>query len=291
MHIFKNPFILILSKYRHDSTVSPLTFVAFHFDGSRGFAVKPNVYHQAVFPLKEQVHMKSIQGKIHGVVMMDAYREFGVYMRIPKAFEPVTDLCHNHWLLSMHSKVIPIESATESNMNLFGSLINEFNPNLVQILKWPARQRPVWMGDENCVQTQKTVYQWDCGGLMAIDDLELGLRSDNGPKFSTNCLISRIDGSHIVFPNEENEAFFILFAYGMSTNTEEVDPETFTALMVPSGKGVLIRAKVWHSAPFPLTSSKMTFMEAFSSVNARIEDDLFASFGFVINCFIVLNSK
>lgn len=61
--------------------------MAFFFDGSIGFAVKPGVYHQAVFPVDNEVHLQSRQGKMHGVVMMDAYREFGVYMRIPDAFQ------------------------------------------------------------------------------------------------------------------------------------------------------------------------------------------------------------
>lgn len=177
--------------------------------------------------------------------------------------------------------MVPISLANPQNIKLYGELIETFDPNLVKILQWPSKQRPVWMGDECGVTIQKNVYQWSDNGTISFADNIVGYRNPSDLKILTNYMFLRLDGSHLFF-SESNKMFCIILALGKKDDQEEIDPRTFTSLAIPSGRGILIKENVWRSVAFPFGVTQIVLNETFSSIDARVEDDLFASFGFVL---------
>jgi hypothetical protein len=71
----RRPFVVPLARPGDD--VRPEDFVCFHFDGTRGLYLHPNVWHEGVFPLEGRQRFFDRQGAVHARVSIDFVREFG----------------------------------------------------------------------------------------------------------------------------------------------------------------------------------------------------------------------
>jgi len=58
-------------------------FVAFWFDGSRGFQIAPNVWHQPPYVTDDVTVFMNKQSSVFACVEMDSVKEFGKYLRFP----------------------------------------------------------------------------------------------------------------------------------------------------------------------------------------------------------------
>lgn len=63
--------------------VTPESFTAFHFDGTRGLYVHPGVWHETLFVLDEGGRFFDKQGKVHARISVDFANEFGCLLKIP----------------------------------------------------------------------------------------------------------------------------------------------------------------------------------------------------------------
>ena len=77
----KSPFVALLALPGDD--VKPEDFVGLYFDGSCGFQLKPNVWHQAMLPLSNTAEFKNKQGRVFACVPVDMVKEFGMFLRVP----------------------------------------------------------------------------------------------------------------------------------------------------------------------------------------------------------------
>ncbi|MFT5260516.1 MAG: ureidoglycolate lyase [Saprospiraceae bacterium] len=75
------PFVLPLALPGDDLT--PEKVVAFWCDGSKGFYIHPNIWHEGVFPVTDKQRFLDRQGKVHARVSCDFGEEFGVYISVP----------------------------------------------------------------------------------------------------------------------------------------------------------------------------------------------------------------
>ena len=55
-------------------------FKAFYFNGSQGLYIRPNIWHEGVFPTKEKATFRGKQGKVHARVSIDLLEEFKSYL-------------------------------------------------------------------------------------------------------------------------------------------------------------------------------------------------------------------
>lgn len=78
----KKPFIALLALPTDD--ILPEHFVGFLFDGSCGCQIKPNIWHQPIYPLLNEKSMTLIgkQGAVHGCVCVDFIEEFNTVLRL-----------------------------------------------------------------------------------------------------------------------------------------------------------------------------------------------------------------
>jgi ureidoglycolate lyase len=75
------PFVALLAKPGDD--VQPEEFVAFRFDGTVGVHIDTGVWHQPVYPLRDEAEFDDKQGAVHACVSVDFVREFGCLLSIP----------------------------------------------------------------------------------------------------------------------------------------------------------------------------------------------------------------
>ena len=75
------PYVMLMAPPGDDVTLDD--FVAFYFDGSFGFHIKANVWHQSPYPLDDEAVFANKQGKVHGCVDVDTAEEFGKYLEVP----------------------------------------------------------------------------------------------------------------------------------------------------------------------------------------------------------------
>jgi hypothetical protein len=73
------PFYVPLALAGDD--VTPARFVCFHFDGSRGLYIHPNVWHEGVFTLRGSQRFFDRQGAVHARVSVDFAREFACLLQ------------------------------------------------------------------------------------------------------------------------------------------------------------------------------------------------------------------
>jgi hypothetical protein len=99
-----HPYILVVSAYRSETTVSPLHFVALYINANIGVVVNAGTYHRAVYPMhvNQPLTLLTKQGKVssnqwcciesiviqvHANVLCDFMAEFdNVQLRVPNAF-------------------------------------------------------------------------------------------------------------------------------------------------------------------------------------------------------------
>ncbi len=75
------PFVMLLAL--PGDNVKLEDFVAFYCDGSFGVQIKPNIWHQGVYPIADQAVYLGKQGKVHACIVSDTADEFGRYLSIP----------------------------------------------------------------------------------------------------------------------------------------------------------------------------------------------------------------
>lgn len=75
------PFMALLALPGDD--IRPHDFVAFYCDGSFGIQIRPNIWHQPVFPLAPKATFLGKQGRVHACIACDFVSEFGCYLSIP----------------------------------------------------------------------------------------------------------------------------------------------------------------------------------------------------------------
>jgi Ureidoglycolate lyase len=63
--------------------IDPTDFVCFHFDGSRGLYIHPNIWHEGVFAMRGTQRFFDKQGAVHARVSVDFAREFGCLLEAP----------------------------------------------------------------------------------------------------------------------------------------------------------------------------------------------------------------
>ena len=71
-------FIMILA--RPGDMVQASDFKAYHFDGTFGLQILPNVWHQPLIPLDEAAKYRNKQGSIHACVVYDSIVEENTWM-------------------------------------------------------------------------------------------------------------------------------------------------------------------------------------------------------------------
>jgi len=77
----RRPFYVPLALPGDD--VTPDRFVCFHFDGSQGLYIHPNIWHEGVFSLSGTQRFFDRQGAVHARVSVDFAREFGCLLDAP----------------------------------------------------------------------------------------------------------------------------------------------------------------------------------------------------------------
>ena len=63
--------------------LAPHDVVAFWFDGSCGFYVHPNIWHDGIFPTHDRQRFLDRQGRVHARVSCDFGQEFKGYLSVP----------------------------------------------------------------------------------------------------------------------------------------------------------------------------------------------------------------
>jgi len=67
--------------------LKPEGVVAFWCDGTRGLYIRPNIWHEGIFPVDDNQRFLDRQGRVHARVSCDVGAEFGVYLSVPLRFE------------------------------------------------------------------------------------------------------------------------------------------------------------------------------------------------------------
>jgi len=79
----KKPFVVPAALPGDD--IKPEQVVAFWCDGSRGFYIHPNIWHEGVFPIGDSQQFLNRQGRVHGRVSCDLGAELNAYLCVPLA--------------------------------------------------------------------------------------------------------------------------------------------------------------------------------------------------------------
>jgi len=67
--------------------LKPEDVVAFWCDGTQGLYIRPNIWHEGIFPVDDNQRFLDRQGRVHARVSCDMGAEFGVYLSVPLRFE------------------------------------------------------------------------------------------------------------------------------------------------------------------------------------------------------------
>ena len=74
------PFVVPLALPGDD--LKPEKVVAFWCDGSRGLYIRPNIWHEGIFPVEDRQRFLDRQGRVHARVSCNIGEEFGVYLSV-----------------------------------------------------------------------------------------------------------------------------------------------------------------------------------------------------------------
>jgi len=80
----RRPFVMLMAPPVGDD-IKLEDFAAFWFDGSCGFNIAPNVWHQAPFITDDVMMFDNKQSSVFACVSMDSVNEFGKFMKVPLA--------------------------------------------------------------------------------------------------------------------------------------------------------------------------------------------------------------
>ncbi|XP_033727206.1 uncharacterized protein LOC117321007 [Pecten maximus] len=77
----KLPFVALFALPGDDVKLED--FMAFYSDGSFGFHIRPNVWHQPMIPVSQKAVFRNKQGAVHACVGLDTVNEFGRFLSVP----------------------------------------------------------------------------------------------------------------------------------------------------------------------------------------------------------------
>ena len=77
----KSPFVVPVALPGDD--FKPSDVVGFWFDGSCGFYIHPNIWHEGIFPISNHQRFLDRQGRVHARISCDVAHEFGTYLCVP----------------------------------------------------------------------------------------------------------------------------------------------------------------------------------------------------------------
>ncbi|XP_013418496.1 uncharacterized protein LOC106179424 [Lingula anatina] len=80
-----SPFVALLALPGDDIGLND--FRAFYFDGSFGFQIHADIWHQPIYPVNDSAVFLGKQGKVHACVVVDTVEEFGKYLLVPLTCE------------------------------------------------------------------------------------------------------------------------------------------------------------------------------------------------------------
>lgn len=83
------PFIVPVALPGDD--LKPEHVVAFWCDGTKGLYIHPNIWHEGIFPVKDNQRFLDRQGKVHARVSCDVGQELGVYLACPLRADKIQD--------------------------------------------------------------------------------------------------------------------------------------------------------------------------------------------------------
>jgi hypothetical protein len=190
----------------------------------------------------------------------------------------------------------PLVVATPESLQGYGNLVDEFEAQKIEIVRWPAQGwRPVDKnsGDEGGTTEGLFEFWWREGALHATneavgdsyifgwsgfpDDLENGTRK-NSPR--ERALVWRAnyhpDGGQLFFPIDNQP-----FIAPLALPGDDVTPEKFVAFWCDGTKGVYIHPNIWHVAVVPL-ADHARFKDRQGKVHARVSVDFVKEF----DCFL-----
>jgi len=78
----RRPFVMLMAPPIGDD-IQPEDFTAFWFDGTHGFNIAPNVWHQAPYCVDDVTVFLNKQSSVFASVEVDTVKEFNVFLRVP----------------------------------------------------------------------------------------------------------------------------------------------------------------------------------------------------------------
>ncbi|XP_069106214.1 uncharacterized protein [Argopecten irradians] len=81
----KLPFVALFALPGDDVKLDD--FIAFYSDGSFGFHIRPNIWHQPMISASDKAIFKNKQGAVHACVNLDTVDEFGKFLSVPLTLE------------------------------------------------------------------------------------------------------------------------------------------------------------------------------------------------------------
>ena len=76
----KQPFVIPLALPGDDLSLEKI--VAFWCDGSQGLYIHPSIWHEGVFPVRQEQSFRDRQGRVHARVSCNITEEFGVFLNV-----------------------------------------------------------------------------------------------------------------------------------------------------------------------------------------------------------------
>jgi hypothetical protein len=190
----------------------------------------------------------------------------------------------------------PLVVATPETLRGYGNLVDEFDAQTIEIMRWPAQGwRPIDKnsGDQGGTTEGLFEFWWRDGALHAtneaVGDSYIFGWSDfpenltNGAKKNSpreRTLVWRAnyhpDGGQLFFPIDNQP-----FIAPLALPGDDVTPEKFVAFWCDGTKGVYIHPNIWHAAVVPL-ADHARFKDRQGKVHARVSVDFVKEF----DCFL-----
>lgn len=186
--------------------------------------------------------------------------------------------------------------ATKETLQGYGTLVDEFDAQKIEIVRWPAAGwRPVDpdTGDEGGTTEGVFEFWWQgdylYGANHAVDDRYLFGWSRPPSEASEQTaqpergqvLIWHAnyhpDGGQCFFPREK-----VPFVVPLALPGDDVTPENFVSFWFDGSQGLYIHPNVWHEAVFPL-AERASFNDRQGAVHARVSINFVEEFDCYLN--------